>query len=367
MPRARSDGASRARARRAVYGPHHARTSAAPTTGSERTARKAGGPGSADADLEEERPELAADEDAPGRGIVGDAVQHRALVPPLARGQESRQVEVRRDAARRGVDPDDVVRVPDVGPHLALDELELVEVRERPAVPGDVEPPGGREALRVEVGQDVGAVAQDETRPVVREPPPLALVAELPEKAEARQVVDEPAARAPGQLDEAIPHAGKSLAEDVGGELQLAQDATARELDPPQRGPADEARALEESPLVPDEPLEERVRVVRVAAHDVPLTPRRGRDGRVARRRGLRARRLARGQRAQQARERDGEADAPRPAPGQSRHAIHDTAVAADLRTSCRRAGRGRRTSGGSSARGSSARGGGSAIAPHAS
>src|SRR5262249_41752906 len=154
--------------------------------------------------------------------------------------------------ARPWVDPDDVVGVPDVCPHLALDELELVQPLKRPPVPGDGEPARGSESLGIEVCQDVAAVAQDKARAVIGEPPSLALVTEFTKQPERREVVHEAAAGLPAQLHESVADAGEALAEHVGRKLHLARHLPAGPFDPAERRPAEQPRALEESAVVPE-------------------------------------------------------------------------------------------------------------------
>src|SRR5581483_12085909 len=115
----------------------------------------------AEFDLEDLRPQLTGHEEPIAGGVVGDAVENIRL-RGLARRQQATKVDVGLDGAGRRIDPRDEVGLPYVGEHLALHELELVEVLEGRAGRRDLDAPPLGERRRIEEPEVFGAVAHDQ-------------------------------------------------------------------------------------------------------------------------------------------------------------------------------------------------------------
>src|SRR5918998_945681 len=130
-------------------------------------------------DLEELWPQLARDEEAIGLRVVGDAVEDvdRAFLPVLLCKQAG-QVDPAGDLSRLGIDACDAVSLPDIGPDLAVDDLELVEIRDRSRTLINGDGVELRERLRVPDEQAVGAVAHDQPLTISGQAPTFCLIGE---------------------------------------------------------------------------------------------------------------------------------------------------------------------------------------------
>src|SRR5688572_3141588 len=171
-------------------------------SGSAIAARARAGPSTPllDADLEQLRPALPGDEDALLRRVVRDAVQAVLVVAPLAVGEQPPQVDDRDDVARLGIDAQDLVLVPDVGPDLALDPLELVELALRHARGAHAHAAADLQRLRVDEAQLVAARRRDQARAVGRQAPTFAFEGERADLLQVADGVDERDAFSPRQL-----------------------------------------------------------------------------------------------------------------------------------------------------------------------
>ena len=171
--------------------------------------------------------------------------------------------------------------LPDVGEDLALHVFELVEPAHRPAAVLDDQRADLPQRLGIEQAQRaaVGAVAHDQARAVMREAPAFAGVAERALLLERLAVVDEPEARLPGQLDDAVLPDGDPLAEIRRVERLDLQDLAGREIDLADPRTAVQAGALVEHAVDELEPLRECLAIVRIAAHDLEAVHRRRRGG----------------------------------------------------------------------------------------
>src|SRR5688572_23698042 len=128
-----------------------------------------------DFDLVELRPVLPRDEQPLGSRIVSDAVQDgfaaaRALRIELGEVDETEHLAV------HGRNTRDAIVVPDVGPDLAVDVLELVQSHERHAVAAHLDLTRNGKRLWIAEAEGRRAVAHDELPAVVSEPPPFAVV-----------------------------------------------------------------------------------------------------------------------------------------------------------------------------------------------
>ena len=112
-----------------------------------------------------------------------------------------------------GVDPDDGVGRPDVGPHLPVHTFEFVEPHQRLTVAGDVDGAGLGQGRRVEEPKPVRAFAADQPVAVVAKAPALAGERHLPQRCEGPLVPLDADAVPIRQLPDAVADDGDSLAE----------------------------------------------------------------------------------------------------------------------------------------------------------
>jgi hypothetical protein len=201
--------------------------------------------------------------------IVGDPVENVLASVTVRGGEKSLQIDPAQDVPRLGRDPRDPVLLPDVGVDLALDVLELVQVRDRFSLVGHGESPHFAEGARVPVVQGGGAVAHDEAAPVMGHAPALDAVVELLEESESLPVVDEPDARRPGELVDAISEDRDPLAEILGKELRPLENASGLDVHFPEARAAAKPRALVENPVEVDQPLGEGGAVVGIGFLDL--------------------------------------------------------------------------------------------------
>ena len=78
------------------------------------------------ANLKDPRPQLACDEEVSSRRVVGNTVQHALGIRRTCAGHEVRQIESSDDDPGFGINGHQLVPVPDVGPDVSVDILELV-------------------------------------------------------------------------------------------------------------------------------------------------------------------------------------------------------------------------------------------------
>src|SRR5690606_34979168 len=171
----------------------------------------------------------------------------------------------------------DLIGLPYVGVHDAIDALELVEHPQRAPELRDGDATLGFEGLGIAEGEGVAAVAHHERPAIEADPPALAVVAVLRALGEGRAVPLVGDAVLPGDLKEPALDVGEALAEAVGQMLDAAHLAR-RELDLAEAALADEACALVDHAVRDEEPLREGSAVVGMLGDDAHLE--RGRDGR---------------------------------------------------------------------------------------
>ena len=155
-----------------------------------------------DLDFVKLRPVLARDEQPLGSRVVGDAVQHRFAVARALRIQRA-QVDEPEHLASRRRDARDAIVVPNVRPDLAVDVLELVQLRHRRAVGAHLDLARDGERLRIAETDRRRAVAHDELPAVVSEPPPFAVVLHRALDFERLEVVHDDDAVLPRELIQA--------------------------------------------------------------------------------------------------------------------------------------------------------------------
>ena len=125
----------------------------------------------------------------------------------------------------------------------------------------------------------LGAVAHDQPGAVMREAPAFTGVAEGALLLERLPVVDEPEARLPRQLDDAVLPDGDPLAEIGRVERLDLKNFARREIDLADPRTAVQAGALVEHAVDELEPLRECLAIVRIAAHDLEAVHRRSSAG----------------------------------------------------------------------------------------
>src|SRR5215471_8973404 len=118
-------------------------------------------------------------EEAIVRGIVGDAVHDIEVRAEVGGLEHTGEVDDANDFARGGINPHDIIGLPDVGEDLAFDVLQLVEVSDGLAIESDGDGAFDVEGGGIEKAESVGAVAEDKRLAVGGEAPTFAVVSEL--------------------------------------------------------------------------------------------------------------------------------------------------------------------------------------------
>uniref|UniRef100_A0A0N4ZGU8 LigA n=1 Tax=Parastrongyloides trichosuri TaxID=131310 RepID=A0A0N4ZGU8_PARTI len=178
-------------------------------------------------DLEQAGPVLAGDEQTAVLGVPGDAVQQVVeRVLDLVSRQQTGQVDDADHLAGRRVDADDVVGLPDVGPDLAVDPFQLVELAQRAAVQGDGDTPCLGLGVEVEKAQGRRSVGQDQPRAVVGQPPAFPRIGEAGDGLQVVRTPDEADSVDPREGEDAAVLLGQAFAEILGIEFAtLKHDA----------------------------------------------------------------------------------------------------------------------------------------------
>lgn len=154
--------------------------------------------------------------------------------------------------------------MPPVGPHLATDVLELIEISNTNATVGDRDPADFAEGLGVEESQPLGTVAQDEALAVEGQAQTFTAIRERATRRRARAVIHEGDVRLPCQLHELVVPLGQAFPEMCGFKATLLDHFAGFEPDAAERGVPVAARALVEDSISIDEALSDRGRVVRI-------------------------------------------------------------------------------------------------------
>ena len=217
---------------------------------------------------------LAGHEQAIASRVVSDAVED-VLGGGSDRPADAGQIEPRGHPSRVRRDDGDAIGGPDVGVHLALHQLELIEFVDRLVAVLDDDASGLAQRLGIEKAEGRRAVAHDQATCVVRQSPPFAGVSEGPLQREGREVVHEADLGGVGQLDEPIFPVGQPLREVPRVHIVALKHLAGLELDLPDARRAVVSRALEQDAVPKNQPLRESAGIVRKRVHDRIAVDRR--------------------------------------------------------------------------------------------
>src|SRR5690606_8072505 len=171
--------------------------------------------------LEDVAPQLACNEEsAVGRIIAlcsqpGDTVQH-SLGPAATSGSvldKAAEIDDAVNLSCNWIDAHDLLRHPDVRPHLAIDVFKLVQITDGVALQVHRHFVLHLERFRIEELQRVAAIAQDQVCAVPGEPPPFRRVVVRSHIVESVDIVDKGDVRLPGQLVNMSADDGDAFAE----------------------------------------------------------------------------------------------------------------------------------------------------------
>ena len=218
--------------------------------------------------FEQVRPMLARNEQSPPRGIKRDSVQYRLGFFLFLR-RERGKIDPRANHARPRIDPCNPVRMPHVRVNLVSDQFQFIEIDDRFLPRVNLKRSNYLKSFRIEITQPVCPVAQDQIRPVVRQPPPFAVVLKFPQLAERPQIVNKPRLRQPRQLEYLSSKESQSFAKIFRIEVRLLQHPSRLQLHFAQRRLSRLSRTLVKKPIEVFQPLRKSARIVRIFLQDL--------------------------------------------------------------------------------------------------
>ena len=133
--------------------------------------------------------------------VIGDAIQYvQYFRRGSGAGQQSAEIDHRRDPSARWIDADNVIGTPHVGQNLAFHVLQFIQPVHDASAHPDSDSPLFRKGHRIQKSNLAGAIAHDQRNPVSCESPPFASVSEFALQLEIAEAINKSLLVAPGKL-----------------------------------------------------------------------------------------------------------------------------------------------------------------------